>query len=107
MADQCTNLCIRCGKQRVVVKTKKEYINSSLVYTTITACPDASCQKVVDAMLNKEKRVRKEIVENQTKEKELRERRRRRGRIRKRRVTDRIAANKLQQNKLSTKKAIK
>ncbi len=99
MGDQNTNLCIRCGKQRVVVKTKKEYINSSLVYTTITSCPDASCQKIVDAMLHKEKKVRQKISEDHEREKILRDKRRRRGRIRRRRVIDRIAANKLQQSR--------
>lgn len=80
MGNQNINLCIRCGKQRVVVKTKKEYINSSLVLTTITSCPDPGCQKSVEAMLDKEKELRTKIVENQAREKEIRDRRRRRKR---------------------------
>ena len=64
----------------MVVKTKKEYINSSLVMTTITACPDALCQKAVDAILNKEKNVRKVIADNQEREKIMRDKRRRMGR---------------------------
>ena len=82
MSDKSLSICIRCGKQRIVVKTKKEYINSSLVYTTITACPDHECQKIVDSMLQKEKDVRFKIIENQEKEKVLRDRRRRMGRKR-------------------------
>ena len=88
MADPNTNLCIRCGKQRVVVRTEKEYINSSLVYTTITSCPDETCQGFVDVMLDKEKRLREKIVENHEREKLLRERRMRRGRMRKRKVAE-------------------
>lgn len=65
MVARGQNLCIRCGKQRVIVKTKKEYINSSLVYTTITACPDRDCQKLVDSMLRKEKEAREKILKNQ------------------------------------------
>ncbi len=82
MADQNTNLCIRCGKQRLIIKTKKEYINSSLVVTAITACPDAACQRVVDTMLNKEKKQRQKISEDHERERLLREKRRRRGRKR-------------------------
>jgi hypothetical protein len=82
MADQNTNLCIRCGKQRVVVKTEKEYINSSLVSTTITSCPDDTCQGFVNVILGKEKLLREKIVENHEREKLLREKRMRRGRIR-------------------------
>ncbi|KKR11907.1 MAG: hypothetical protein UT39_C0002G0088 [Candidatus Woesebacteria bacterium GW2011_GWA1_39_21] len=80
MTDRYTNLCIRCGKQRMVVKTKKEYINSSLVQTTIMACPDSACQKIVDQMLRKEKMLREKIIVNQEREKKLRDRRRSRGR---------------------------
>lgn len=83
MADQFTNLCIRCGKQRVVVKTRREYINSSLVTTAITSCPDAECQKIVDTMLHKEKKVREKISEDHEREKILREKRRRRSHRRK------------------------
>jgi aspartate/methionine/tyrosine aminotransferase len=73
MLNQNINLCIRCGKQRVVVKTKKEYINSSLVLTTTTVCPDDDCQKIVDAMLNKEKEQRDVINKNHERDKQLRE----------------------------------
>jgi len=82
MTDQNTNLCIRCGKQRVVVKTEKEYINSSLISTAITSCPDDACQGFVNVILGKEKLLREKIVENHEREKLLREKRMRRGRIR-------------------------
>lgn len=42
------NPCIRCGKARVMVKSGKEYIGGSLVYYTLSTCPDEECQKIVD-----------------------------------------------------------
>ncbi len=50
-----SNPCIRCGKERIVVKTWKEHIdvyfgNSTVVYTE-SACPDKACQKLVDKEL--------------------------------------------------------
>lgn len=92
MLNQNINLCIRCGKQRVVVKTKKEYINSSLVLTTTTVCPDGDCQKVVDAMLNKEKEQRDVINKNHERDKQLREDRFKRKRRRLQRIKQSIKA---------------
>lgn len=55
-----SNPCIRCGKERVVVKTWKEkmetYAGTSLLTHTETGCPDKACQKIVE----EEYRVRKE-----------------------------------------------
>ncbi len=46
-----SNPCIRCGKERKVVKTWKENSgNSVLTYTTMV-CPDAKCQEIVDRKL--------------------------------------------------------
>ncbi len=43
------NLCIRCGKQRKVVRTWKSRIGVSVIINTETACPDVDCQKKVDS----------------------------------------------------------
>ncbi|MBI4039107.1 hypothetical protein HY384_04080 [Candidatus Daviesbacteria bacterium] len=43
-----SNPCIRCGKQRLDGKTWKGKIGSSTVTYTLTICPDAGCQKIVD-----------------------------------------------------------
>ena len=55
-----TNPCIRCGKERVILKTWKEkmetYAGVSILVHTETGCPDKSCQKIV----LEEYRVRKE-----------------------------------------------
>ena len=42
------NLCVRCGKPRIHVKTWQDKIGLSHVTYTTTACPDTECQKIVD-----------------------------------------------------------
>ncbi len=42
------NLCSRCGKERIFVKTWEEKIGYSVITTTETACPDEECQKQVE-----------------------------------------------------------
>jgi hypothetical protein len=56
------NPCFRCGKQRIVVKVKKERINGSLVITTTTCCSDPECQKLLDKELKKDKDARARFV---------------------------------------------
>lgn len=55
------NPCIRCGRERVVVKTSKEKVGNSTITSFQTACPDKECQKIVDTILAKEKAHRDEI----------------------------------------------
>ena len=43
-----TNPCIRCGTERVVKKTWKKKVDSSLIEFVQAICPDPSCQKIVD-----------------------------------------------------------
>lgn len=50
-----SNPCIRCGKERIIVKIWKEKIGYSVVTTTETACPDKECQKMVDKTNKKQK----------------------------------------------------
>lgn len=42
------NPCIRCGTQRIVVKTWKERVGTFTILNSQTACPDVECQKKVD-----------------------------------------------------------
>lgn len=42
------NPCVECGKQRIDGKSWKEKSGMSPVTYTLTICPDASCQKIVD-----------------------------------------------------------
>jgi len=51
MQKDIANVCIRCGKTRIVTKTWKEYVGTSTVTYTTTACPDQACQKIVDKKL--------------------------------------------------------
>jgi hypothetical protein len=44
-----TNLCVRCGNERIVIKTSEEIYGSSVVITRETACSNVECQKVVDS----------------------------------------------------------
>ena len=52
---QSTNACIRCGKERIVAKRWEEKVGISMVTYTITVCPDAECQKIVEDQLQKKK----------------------------------------------------
>jgi hypothetical protein len=53
-----TTVCVRCGKQRVVLSVIEELVGNSTVITTETICPDVECQKKVDGMLNAEQEKR-------------------------------------------------
>jgi len=48
------NPCSRCGKERVVVRTWKEKVDSSIIVNTETACPDKECQKEVEKINRKQ-----------------------------------------------------
>ena len=53
-----TSVCVRCGKQRIVLSVKEETIGNSVISTTETICPDPDCQKKVDGILAVEKQKR-------------------------------------------------
>lgn len=48
MVNRISNPCIRCGKERVVVKTWSQKTESSFITYTLAECPDVACQKIVD-----------------------------------------------------------
>ncbi len=48
MQKQIGNFCVRCGKERVVVKVWSEVIGTSVVKYSLANCPDILCQKIVD-----------------------------------------------------------
>lgn len=48
MSTLYRNPCIRCGKERVFVRTWKEKIDFSVITTRENTCPDIECQKIVD-----------------------------------------------------------
>jgi len=61
MNNSVTNVCFRCGKIRVAVKTYQEVIGNSLVTTVLTVCPDKACQIELDKQLDKEQKYRNEL----------------------------------------------
>jgi len=65
MVNAIGSVCIRCGKTRVIVKTWKEVIKTSigesLLVRSTSVCPDPECQKVVDQQLE-EKRAKQEAI---------------------------------------------
>lgn len=62
-----SNKCSLCGKERVVVKTRKEKVGSSYVFYREMSCPDAECQKKVEKTLTNEKNKRALIKDEQLK----------------------------------------
>lgn len=78
-----SNLCIRCGKERIVIEEWSENIEperrGSQIRHIKTTCPDPECQKIVDKNLAREKQKnderRAEKVENERILKEERQKR--------------------------------
>lgn len=60
-----SNLCSRCGKVRVVVKTYTEKVGNSTVSYKITSCPDPDCQKIVNRKMGEEDEKRSKIKNEQ------------------------------------------
>ena len=67
------NLCIRCGKERVVKKTWTEKVGTSLITYTETVCPDPKCQKIVEKQLDKKRvtleKIKQELLERRQRNK--------------------------------------
>lgn len=62
--------CIRCGKQRVVIKSWTEVVGNSTITHSESDCPDPECQKAVNSGIAKQKKQR-EMQENEKKQREL------------------------------------
>ncbi len=60
--DTKSTVCVRCGKQRIVLSVEEETIGNSVVVTTETVCPDPDCQEKVDKMLKGEQEKRVQSV---------------------------------------------
>ncbi len=48
------NPCSRCGKERIIIRTWKEKVDSSVITNTETACPDKECQLEVEKINRKQ-----------------------------------------------------
>lgn len=72
MDTNWVNICIRCGKDRILGKTWVEklqtYNGISLLEHTEMICPDKECQKVVD----NDHRIKKEKADQMKADKEAR-----------------------------------
>lgn len=55
MTEPTGNVCIRCGKPRVIAKTWKERVGTSTLICSSFICPDSDCQKIVEKQLAKRK----------------------------------------------------
>lgn len=64
------NICTRCGKLRVAVKTYKEKVGNSMVIYTINECPDPLCQKIVNGQLRDDEK-RRILVRDEQEKREL------------------------------------
>lgn len=71
MTEDSSNVCIRCGKVRIVSKTWTEKIDTffgqSEVTYTETVCPDPACQKIVEEKIKQEKE-KKEALQQEREE---------------------------------------
>lgn len=48
------NYCSRCGTERIIIRTWKEKIDSSIIINTETACPNKECQIEVEKINRKQ-----------------------------------------------------
>lgn len=48
MIKRYSNPCVRCGRERVLLKTCKEKIDNSVITVNYMVCPDKECQDKVD-----------------------------------------------------------
>lgn len=55
MNIQPHNPCIRCGTERIIVKTWKEKIGDSVIINKKSICPNPECQEKVDLDNKKER----------------------------------------------------
>ncbi len=65
MAKKISNPCVRCGTQRIILKTWEEHVNThfgnSIVVHAETICPNKECQKLVDKEIAVQKDKRDKI----------------------------------------------
>lgn len=51
MKKKYSNVCYRCGSQRIVSRTYKEGTGTNQVTVTLMICPNPECQKTVNKEL--------------------------------------------------------
>jgi hypothetical protein len=69
MLSTISNPCVRCGKERIVLKTWTALVGKAKLTYTDTACPDKSCQQVINDEISAQKEKREEIEARKAKDK--------------------------------------
>lgn len=68
MDKRSSNVCIRCGKERIESKSWEEtaisFMGKTVVTYTETVCPDPECQKIVEKQLAAQKKKREELEQS-------------------------------------------
>lgn len=72
MLSTIANPCVRCGKERIILKTWTALVGKAQLTYTNTACPDKSCQQVINDEILAQKTKREEIEAKKAREKEER-----------------------------------
>ena len=71
-----SNICTRCGKERVISKTWDEvveiYEHRSIITHTQFVCSDGECQKIVESQLDVQQKQKIKIEHQKEKEKVVR-----------------------------------
>jgi hypothetical protein len=75
MDPKSTNVCTRCGKERIESKTWTEeiatFFGTSTVVHTDTVCPDPDCQKIVEEKLETQRAKTEELKQEKQKKLDL------------------------------------
>lgn len=58
-----SNICTRCGSERIIKKAWKEKVDNSVVENVLMICPDNACQKIVEMRIQKQRDKNDEIRE--------------------------------------------
>lgn len=72
MLSTISNPCVRCGKERIVLKTWSALVGKSQLTYTDTACPDKSCQQVINDEISAQRTKREAIEAKKAHDKEER-----------------------------------
>lgn len=66
------NPCVRCGKERIILKEWTEKVGQGILTHIDTICPDRECQKIIDDGIAAQREKRAAIELKRTQEKEER-----------------------------------
>ncbi len=74
MSGTIKNVCVRCGKERIVAKTWVEELETlggrSKLTRTLMVCPDSTCQAALEKELDKQRSAREAKIRAKEKQDE-------------------------------------